>query len=173
LPEENPRRLLLDEMEQLAKDGKTCANCSGVCCTFVANSMLVTPAEASTLIDNLKKKNLLTPELKEHCRQTIIRFSLDRPVPGTGQRNLLRRRYTCPLFQHKALGCPLDSKAKPYGCLAFNPQVSGEVEGKSCGSNKDLLKQTDKFLDKTPKSPTLFEGEKKSIPDIILSYFEL
>lgn len=160
-------------MQQLAAAGKTCASCSGVCCTFVANSMQVTPSEATALIDNLKKKNLLTPELKEHCHQTVSRFSLDRPLPGTGQRTLLRRRYTCPLFQHKSLGCPLDPESKPFGCLAFNPQVAGEIEGKSCRSDQKLLENTEKLLVPSDGAFETKSYEKTSIPQAILAYFDL
>jgi hypothetical protein len=133
--------------------------------------MLVTPDEASALIANLQQKNLLTPELKQICQQTIERFALDRPIPGTGQRSLLRRRYTCPLFQHKNLGCPLDPEAKPFGCLAFNPRVAGETEGKSCSSDKKLLEETEKFVEATVGSHNEVQPEKKSIPHVILSFF--
>ncbi len=156
-------------MEQLAVAGKTCASCSGVCCTFVANSMQVTPRESAALIENLKKKNLLTLELKEHCLQTVSRFSLDRPLPGTGQRTLLRRRYTCPLFQHKSLGCPLDAESKPYGCLAFNPQIPGETRGTSCKSDQKLLEETEKLISIEGSSETE-SFEKTSIPQAILAY---
>jgi hypothetical protein len=156
-------------MDQLASADKTCASCSGVCCTFASNSMQITPSEANALIDNLKKKKLLTSELREHCRLTISRFSLDRPLPGTGQRTLLRRRYTCPLFQHKSLGCPVDAESKPYGCLAFNPQVAGEIEGKSCRSDQKLLEDTEKLL--AAKETDC--SEKTSIPQAILAYFDL
>jgi hypothetical protein len=158
-------------MQQLAKEGKTCASCSGVCCTFVANSMLVTANEASALIANLQQKNLLTPELKQNCQQTIERFALDRPIPGTGQRSLLRRRYTCPLFQHKNLGCPLDPEAKPFGCLAFNPRVAGETEGKSCSSDQKLLEATERLGEAADGSHHELHAEKKSIPHVILAFF--
>ena len=156
-------------MKQLAAAGKTCASCSGVCCTFVANSMQVTPSEAAALIENLKKKNLLTLELKDHCLQTVSRFSLDRPLPGTGQRTLLRRRYTCPLFQHKSLGCPLDAESKPYGCLAFNPQLPGETKGTSCRSDQTLLEETEKLIAIEGSTETK-HLEKTSIPQAILAY---
>jgi len=172
LPEQNPRHLILDKMTQLATLGKNCASCSGVCCTFVANSMQVTPHEASALIANLKEKHLLTPELRALCKQTIDRFSLDRPIPGTGQRILLRRRYTCPLFQHKSLGCPLDPSAKPFGCLAFNPQVAGETAGTSCKSDQSLLEETEILLKKTVGVSNATTLEKTSIPQAILSFFE-
>jgi hypothetical protein len=171
LSSQNQRHLLLDEMQQLAKEGKTCASCSGVCCTFVANSMLVTANEASALIANLQQKNLLTPELKQNCQQTIERFALDRPIPGTGQRSLLRRRYTCPLFQHKNLGCPLDPEAKPFGCLAFNPRVAGETEGKSCSSDQKLLEATERLGEAADGSHHELHAEKKSIPHVILAFF--
>lgn len=135
--------------------------------------MLVTPAEASALIQNLKKKHLLTPELADTCRQTISRFSLDRPLPGTGSRTLLRRRYTCPLFQHKSLGCPLDAEAKPFGCLAFNPQKAGEIEGKSCKSDQGLLEATEKLIRATNDEGTGEASEKVSIPHAILARWSI
>jgi hypothetical protein len=163
----NPRSLLLADMERLSAQGISCADCPGTCCTFVANSMMVTWPEAQALVADLKSKDLLTPELKDRCRDAIARFSLDRPVPGTGNRQLLRRRYTCPLYMHKALGCPLTPKAKPFGCLAFNPTVAGEVDGKSCASAVELLEQTEALL-----PPAAAEGqpfEKLTIPQAILA----
>lgn len=163
----NPRSLLLADMERLSAQGISCADCSGTCCTFVANSMMVTWPEALALVADLKSKDLLTPELKDRCRDAITRFSLDRPVPGTGSRQLLRRRYTCPLFMHKTLGCPLTPASKPYGCLAFNPTVAGEVEGKSCASAKVLLEQTEALLPPPESGSQPFE--KLTIPQAILA----
>lgn len=162
----DPRSALLEDMKQLSARGITCADCSGICCTFVANSMMVTYTEALALVSDLKESNLLTPELKANCAEAVSRFGLDRPVPGTGNRQLLRRRYTCPLYMHKALGCPLSPTAKPFGCLAFNPAVSGEREGKSCGSRQDLLESAEASLPPLP-SPVPFE--KLTIPQAILA----
>lgn len=155
-------------MRQLAAQGKTCSSCSGTCCTFVANSMLVTHDEAIALVADLKQKNLLTPDLLAACTNSIKRFSLDRPTPGTGNRNLLRRNYTCPLFQHKSNGCPLDPEAKPFGCLAFNPTVAGETEGRSCGSDKQSLEQTEALLSKDLSAEAVAFG-KQTIPQAILA----
>lgn len=164
----NPRHLLTENMLQLASSGKSCASCSGTCCTFVANSMMVTHAEATALVENLQQKNLLTETLLSACQDSISRFALDRPTPGTGQRNLLRRNYTCPLFQHKSNGCPLDPDAKPFGCLAFNPTVAGETEGRHCGSDQQLLELSEELISSSV-APAALEFGKQTIPQAILA----
>lgn len=132
------RLLLLAEMDQLAREGKHCAQCPGHCCTAVANSMQTTPLETVDVLDYLRQEGRWTPELKEKLRENIKKFRLDQ-IPGNGKRNYLRRTYDCPFFAGKNLGCTLSRDIKPYGCLGFNPTEPNEAEGKSCGSDQELL----------------------------------
>ncbi len=132
-------------MENLESQGMDCRGCQGNCCTFEANSMMVTPVEAVELITHLQEKNLLTPVLKDSITNTITKYRLDHPA-GNGRKSFLRRTYTCPFFNHGELGCPLPREVKPYGCLAFNAHHSQEKAGEHCYSNLASMKQQDEFL---------------------------
>lgn len=135
------RQLLLDEMNALNERGVNCYNCPGHCCTSVANSMMVTPWETADVMGHLRAHNLLTDELKLQLQENVRKFRLDVPMPGNGRRGYLRRTYDCPFFAGSNLGCTIPKEVKPYGCLGFNPTLPNESEGKSCGSNQDILKR--------------------------------
>lgn len=121
-----------------------CLGCSGTCCTYEANSMMVTPLEAFELINYLKEENLLDEVLKEKLNETISKFRLEHP-PGNGRRSYLRKTYTCPFFNHKELGCPLPREIKPYGCLAFDSHHVELKASEHCYSEKDLLLKRDEM----------------------------
>lgn len=136
------REILIENMDALEVSGFTCKGCSGTCCTFEANSMMVTPLEAVELHRYLKENHLLTAELKNKFVETVTKYRLDHQV-GNGKRSYLRRTYTCPLFHHKELGCPLPREVKPYGCLAFNSYHDSKKADENCHSDLSLLKSRD------------------------------
>ncbi len=148
-----PRRAeLLHHMRHLASEGKSCAACSGVCCTFVANSMRITRAEALDMRESLQAQGRWNSTLFEQLRECVRRYRLDHE-PGDGRRSL-RRTYTCPFFAGTTLGCTLPPTHKPYGCLAFNPRRSGLTEGGDCASDQSLLRrQAEAFPDADPFPP--------------------
>ncbi|HXH75016.1 MAG TPA: hypothetical protein VNJ08_08625 [Bacteriovoracaceae bacterium] len=135
------RKELIQRMEELEGQGLGCSGCQGNCCTYEANSMMVTPLEALELQQYLRKENALTPEFKEKCLETVKKFRLDQG--GNGRRSFIRRTYTCPFFNHKELGCPLPREVKPYGCLAFNAHDAELKAGEHCFSEKELLLKRD------------------------------
>lgn len=138
LPSSTDRRApLIADMRARAEHGHHCAACTGVCCTFLANSMRITPVEARDLRDYLQDEGRWTPEMMESLRETVRRFRLDQEV-GDGRRTL-RRTYTCPFYRPGAKGCSISRHHKPYGCLAFNPRAAGLTEGGDCASDQDLL----------------------------------
>jgi hypothetical protein len=134
------RAPLLARMQELQSRGVGCAACTtSACCTFVANSMRVTPLEAVDLYDALVAGGRMGPELEAALAATVQRFGLDRPAPGDGRRSFGRRRYTCPFLRDGSLGCTLPAAAKPYGCLAYNARRAGVADGEDCGSEQALL----------------------------------
>jgi hypothetical protein len=129
------RRVLVEAGEE-----QSCVGCVGTCCTFVANSMQITALEALDAWTVLRE-TMTAAELeatKKRLEQSARDQGLDRGGAGDGQRTFSRKRYTCPLFQGRELGCPLPSEAKPYGCLAFNPVAAG-VKARDCASGPGLL----------------------------------
>ncbi len=126
-------------MRDLEEKGWSCAACTGVCCTFVANSMRITPVEARDLRRWLESEGRWTPELIASLRDCVTRFRLDQDA-GDGRRSL-RKTYTCPFYTNSRLGCSIHPDHKPYGCLAFNARRPGITDGGTCASAQDLLQQ--------------------------------
>jgi hypothetical protein len=139
------REILLQEMSDLESQGKDCRGCLGNCCTFEANSMMVTPVEAFELMTYLCDHHKLTDDLKTSLNDTITKFRLDHPS-GNGRKSFIRRTYTCPFFNHGELGCPLPRDVKPYGCLAFNAHHAEKKADENCFSNLEALKSQDEML---------------------------
>lgn len=176
------RQLLLTEMETLESQGMDCRGCKGTCCTYEANSMMVTPVEAVELLTYLRTENLLTEALKAKVTESITKFRLDHPA-GNGKRSFLRRTYTCPFFNHGELGCPLPREVKPYGCLAFNSHHRELKADANCFSdipllsrqdasvqdtelNEELKKELGIFWEKTPLPMALIDLWEKDLPKI-------
>ena len=135
------RKMLLEYMDRLDFTGIDCGKCRGTCCTFEANSMQITAEETEEIYAYLQDNNLLTPELIQHLKDTVRDYRLDQPLPGNGLRTFSRRTYTCPFLGAPPLACKLPREVKPFGCLGFNPQKSGETEGRSCFSDQKLLEK--------------------------------
>ncbi len=139
------RGVLLRTMGQLKHNGITCAQCPGTCCTFVANSMQVTPVEALDMFVFLRKEGRINQELRARLKENIREFRLD-SGPHVGAGRAFRRTYTCPFFKETHLGCSLTPESKPYGCLAFNASKESESSGKSCSSDRSLLEERELAL---------------------------
>ncbi|MBT7609175.1 MAG: hypothetical protein HN576_05430 [Bacteriovoracaceae bacterium] len=136
------RSLLLEAMEQLESNNINCASCTGKCCTSVANSMQCSPIEAMEIIDWLKSEEILNESMTSELKNCVSKYRLDYEI-STTRGVPLRRTYTCPFFNHGALGCLLKKEIKPYGCLAFNARFKKVSDGENCTTDIELLKQRD------------------------------
>lgn len=134
------RQILLDEMERAEASGISCKGCAGTCCTYEANSMMVTPLEAVELMTYLRDNNWMNETLRSKLEETVRTYRLDH-APGNGKRSYLRKTYTCSFFGFQELGCPLPREVKPYGCLAFNTHHAELKAGEHCYSDKELLEK--------------------------------
>ncbi len=164
-------------MNELESSGKDCKGCSGTCCTYEANSMMVTPIEAVELVDYLKANNLFDNELKSRLLVTVSKYRLDQAV-GDGKRSFLRRTYTCPFFNHKELGCPLPREVKPFGCLAFNAHDLEKKAGEFCFSEEKVLvareaaSLDEAALNQKIKTENSLYWDKTPLPLALLAFFE-
>jgi hypothetical protein len=169
------RHLLIKEMEELELQGKSCKGCEGTCCTYEANSMMVTPLETLDLFNYLKENSLLTHELKQKLQATIKLYRLDQTI-STGKRSLLRRTYTCSFFNHHELGCPLPREVKPYGCLGFNSRHVELKKGEYCSSDKSALEIREKQFDEESSNRKIsaekkLTWEKAPLPVALLDFW--
>lgn len=164
------RQPLNSSMKELNDAGKDCSNCSGLCCTYAHNSMLITPLEALELYCYLQRKDRLNEDLFSKLNSNIKEFRLDKDlVIGRGRE--FRRNYTCPFYKDQSLGCSISPKHKPYGCLGFNSTVPGVNKAGFCKVYEDAhLEREQKFSDlesqanaKVMKDLNLY-WDKKSIP---------
>jgi len=168
------RKNLIDQMSSQESLGISCQGCSGLCCTFRKNSMMMTPSESLELYRYLKSSNLWTDKLKTKLKDCIKEFRLDYDLSTTRNLNF-RRTYTCPFFKHMDLGCPLPLEVKPYGCLAFNPQTTCSKEGEGCVSDTQLLEQREKLdaleikVNQNLKETLDISWEKRPIPSALLA----
>lgn len=166
------RENLIREMSDLNNRGIDCSNCTGVCCTDKSNSMKIGKEETEKIYHYLVEQKLWNSQLIQKMRQTIETYRLDHHL-STGQNSSLRKTYTCPLFQHKSLGCPLPTEIKPLGCLAFNPKMSHIKNGEDCGTNQETLMGSEIDDDlKKPIPNALLDFDKKEellASDLIIS----
>ena len=164
-------------MDELEAQGLDCQGCSGTCCTFEANSMMVTPLEAIELLSYLRQSNLADEELKNKCLETVRKFRLDQML-STGRGSLLRRTYTCPFFGHRELGCPLPKEVKPFGCLAFNSHHAEEKAGGHCYSETNVLVHRESLHPEEPEQNKKYQSalglqwEKAPIPVALLDLWD-
>ena len=167
------RTLLLDEMKTLGDKKIDCFNCTGTCCTQIANSMQVTPLEAIEIILSLDESEL--ESTKEKLKSTIQQFRLDHEV-FTGKKGIttLRKTYTCPFFTPGPKGCAIKKEYKPYGCLGFNPRLASD-NGSQCTSNTNLLEEREEQFIKNEdeineriRSELKLDWIKKDIPRALL-----
>jgi hypothetical protein len=170
------RLILLERMNFLESDGMGCLGCSGTCCTYEANSMLVSPLEAIELFEFLKKELMLTPDLHHKLTSSIEKYRL---LPKyVNERSYLRKTYTCPFFHHKEFGCPLPREVKPYGCLAFDSHHKELKASEHCYSEIELLEKREalhpeekEINEKLRRSLDLM-WEKAPIPNALLEIWD-
>lgn len=164
------RSYLISDMSLKNDSGVDCLSCSGTCCTYVANSMQITPIETLELYFYLEENNRINESLINQLRKNINEFRLDKEI-SLGKGQVLRRNYTCPFFNEGPKGCSISRGYKPYGCLAFNPYEKNQKQGGNCKSDSELLekreednkKEEDIINEKLLKSLNLY-WEKRSIP---------
>ncbi len=159
-------------MDEAEASGMSCHGCKGTCCTYEANSMMVTPLEALELMSHLKTSGLLNELLRSKCQEAVRTYRLDH-APGNGKRSYLRKTYTCPFFGFKELGCPLPREVKPYGCLAFNTHHKEEKAGSHCYSDKELLQKL-VFDEQNAELKKLYGifWDKSPLPSALLDLWE-
>ena len=152
--------------------GMSCMGCSGTCCTYEANSMMVTPLESLELLSYLKTNFMLDETLHSKLEETVRTYRLDH-APGNGKRSYLRKTYTCSFFGFKELGCPLPREVKPYGCLAFNSHHKEEKAGAHCYSDKELLEKVvfDEKNEELKKKYSI-TWDKSPLPTALLDLWE-
>ena len=135
----NTRKLrrspVLEKMTELNAAGKSCLNCSGVCCTSIANSMQIDLVQAVDFYLYLIRRNLFD---EAELLQNIKEYRLEVLSTGKGTQTF-RKNYTCPYYAGGQLGCKISKNSKPYGCLAFNPIGEGVLAGENCRSYQQTL----------------------------------
>lgn len=172
----NRRQVLLDHMHDLESRGMGCIGCPGRCCTFEANSMLLTPLEAEELFQYLSSHGLLTQDLRNDLEKTVKQYRLEPKYKGV--RSYLRKTYTCPFFNGKELGCPLPREIKPYGCLAFDSHHTTLKADSNCYSETALLEQREqlhpeeKELNQKISEKYQLLWEKSPIPNALLEIWD-
>ncbi|MCT4641397.1 MAG: hypothetical protein N4A33_03805 [Bacteriovoracaceae bacterium] len=141
----NRRQILIDSMAKKENKGMDCKSCIGHCCTFEHNSMMPTAIEALELLGYLVKEKRLDQELINSLNNNKNSYRLDKDyVHGTNKQ--IRKFYTCPFFNSGSLGCSISRGAKPYGCLAFNPNEALVKKPGHCSSQKRLLEKRDQLF---------------------------
>jgi hypothetical protein len=176
---EERRETLNESMKALNEEGKDCSKCSGICCTYAHNSMLITPLEAVELLVYLQRKNRVGEDLIISLSKSVQEYRLDKELDlGPGRE--FRRNYTCPFFNNGSLGCSISPKHKPYGCLGFNSTEVGVTEAGHCKVYPEVHEEREKhFIDKEDKiNKELKEKlglywDKKNIPVALLELIEL
>jgi hypothetical protein len=172
------REILILRNEELESSGMGCKGCSGTCCTYEANSMMVTPVEAFELYTYLKETDQFNDELKSRLEETVAQYRLDHGL-GNGRRSFLRRTYTCPFFNHKELGCPIPREVKPFGCIAFNSHDVEKKAGEFCYSEKDVLEKRELVdadearLNEELKTKYKLYWDKVPMPVALLDFFKV
>ncbi len=158
------RNKLVNRMQELDAASINCMNCSGVCCTKLRNSMMVTPVEALDLYfyleENIKDKALLWKNIET----SVVDFGLDREIYVKNK--LMRKNYTCPLFKLESFGCPVEPHLKPFGCLGYNALAPNVTEGENCASDTQLLEEVDLEIRKE------LEGMNKAINEVLALDFD-
>jgi hypothetical protein len=173
----NRRELLIDHMNDLESRGMGCIGCKGTCCTYEANSMLLTPLEAFELMNYLSQNNLKSDELKQKLEDAVKTYRLEPKYEGS-KRSYLRKTYTCPFFGHVELGCPLPREIKPYGCLAFDSHHVELKASEHCYSETEVLEKREekhpeeKKLNADLKIKFNLLWEKSPIPNALLELWE-
>ncbi len=165
-------------MTQLESRGLSCLGCTGVCCTDVANSMMVTPIEIVDLFSYLLKSKADLQSLNEKMMVSVIKYKLDILPPGIKKKSQFRRTYTCPFFLGSEFGCPLPRDIKPYGCLGFNRQKNENNIDNDCWSKKEILESQSKANNEAElniwiKTELNLDWDKEYLPLAVIHFIHL
>jgi len=165
------RNILLNFMSQLDGVKVNCSSCEGTCCTSRANSMQITPLEAMDILGHLNESGRLNDSLKEVLKSCIADYRLDVEIP-TSRGRAFRKTYTCPFYSPGPKGCTLPKDVNPYGCLGFNPGISGG----NCSLKEDVARAREEKFSAFEKQENLrlkkefnLDWDKMSIPQALLS----
>jgi len=133
--------------------------------------MKITPLEAMDILTYLRESGRLNDSLKERLRGCISDYRLDVEIP-TSRGRAFRKTYTCPFFSPGPKGCTLPKDVNPYGCLGFNPEISGG----NCSLKEDVASvREEKFqVFETQENLRLkkvfnLDWDKMTIPQALLS----
>ncbi len=173
------REELNNYMRELNDQGMDCSACSGLCCTYAHNSMLVTPLEAIELYLYLKRKGRIDESLVSRLKLNISEFRLDKEI-FIGKGREFRRNYTCPFFNEGGLGCSVSPKHKPYGCLGFNSKEKGVNVAGKCGvydeahhAREQKYEIVEKLVNEEIAEHFSLLWSKKNIPAALLEIINL
>lgn len=134
------RKVLTDSMNKLKGSGVNCLSCTGLCCTFISNSMQTDPVQTLELYLYLRETGMWNEDLIKDLLDVIKNNRLDYEIPS-GNRSSFRRTYTCPFYNKGPKGCSISPDSKPFGCLGFNAFDENVSDGKNCKSDLSLLKK--------------------------------
>ena len=137
---EKRRDILLQNMGTLIEKGINCYSCTGLCCTFISNSMKTDPVQTLELYKFLLDRERINDELITELKDVIRNNRLDNEI-STGRGSSFRRTYTCPFYKKGEKGCTISPSHKPYGCLSFNARSANASEGSDCAPDFELLKE--------------------------------
>lgn len=165
------REILNTQMDSLAESQKDCSKCTGLCCTYLKNSMQTTHEETLDLYLYLKESGRLDQKLVETLKQCVSDYRLDKSF-GDGRRSL-RKTYTCPFYNVGPKGCSIPRSAKPYGCLAFNPTLANVSDGTGCESDQSILIKREEAFGASPKIHDKLWWDKLPMPLALLEVIKL
>ncbi len=172
------RAEFLQLMDELNSSDHSCQSCSGHCCTYLYNSMQVSPLEALDVYFYLRDQNRIDQGLVDDLKYTVNKYRLSYEI-HTGKNSEFRRSYTCPFFKEHSLGCSIAPEYKPYGCLAFNPKEAHVSEEGRCGTYlKEYLKRDSRNKEEDQINQELISTlslywSKRNLPCALLDIIKL
>ena len=161
-PNSERRDLLINSMKSLENSGVNCQSCTGLCCTFISNSMQTDPIQTLELYIYLQNEKMWNDELIEELKNVVKNNRLDYEI-STGAGSSFRRTYTCPFYNKGPKGCSISPEYKPYGCLAFNAKAQNIKEGENCSSNTEFLTQRDDVYNEEEEKANSLIKEKMNL----------
>lgn len=175
---ENRRDILIQKMGALIEKKINCFSCSGLCCTFVSNSMQTDPIQTLELYKFLLERDRINEGLITELQDVIRNNRLDNEI-STGKGSTFRRTYTCPFYKKGEKGCTISPSHKPYGCLSFNARSPNAIEGSDCGPDFEQLKKREikhemkeQLANNFLKEEMTLYWDKKPMPVALLEFIE-
>jgi Fe-S-cluster containining protein len=140
------REVLIDSMKNLKNSGINCQSCTGLCCTFISNSMQTDPIQTLELYQYLLTNEMWNEKLVQELNEVIRNNRLDYEI-STGAGSSFRRTYTCPFYNKGPKGCSISPESKPFGCLGFNAFDEDVSGGENCKSDIEVLKKREDLFE--------------------------